>query len=401
MEKSNVLMFGWELPPDNTGGLGVACYGLTKSLAKSGVRISFALPRRLSSHLPFMKILSHRLQHVEFTAIDSLLEAYMTRISYHEVASSSTQLKAQLYGRTLYEEAQRYADMATEWSRKTPHNLIHAHDWMTYKAAMAAKKVSGKPFVAHIHATEYDRTAGQVDSRIAEIEYQGLNQADRVIAVSHFTKNVVHNNYGVPLSNIEVIHNGVDVEDFQPVFFKKLFPQDKVVLFVGRLTYQKGVGHFLNAAKKVLAHQPNTVFMVVGNGDMYRQLMVQAADLGIGHRVVFPGFVSGNKLRACYQMADVFVMPSVSEPYGIVALEAIATGIPTIISRQSGVSESIENVHKVDFWDEDKMSKLITTCLTFPKLSLTFASMAKKEVAKMTWDQAAAKTISVYNQLVV
>lgn len=397
--KPEVLMFGWELPPHNSGGLGVACYGLTKGLSRQGIPIAFALPRRLQIHVPFMKLLSHDFQDVSFTAIDSMLEAYMNESRYQTKLASLDQETLSLYGRTMYDEAQRYGEMAKSWSQRQSHNLIHAHDWMTYPAAINAKKVSGRPWVAHIHATEYDRTGGNVNSQIAEIEYQGLNQADQVIAVSNYTKDIVHRYYGVPSERISVVHNGIDLVDFQPLDIKRLFPKEKIVLFVGRLTYQKGVDYLLQAAKEALKENENTIFMIVGYGDMYQELIMKAASLGIAHKVVFPGFLGGDKLRSCYQMADVFVMPSISEPYGIVALEALATGTPAIISKQSGVSESLENVLKVDFWDTQKMARMINTLLSYPGLSKEIAQQAKLEARGLSWDLAAEKTTQVYNQV--
>lgn len=394
-----VLMFGWELPPYNTGGLGVACYGLAKGLSQQGVGISFAMPRQLSINIDFMQLLSHQLQGVQITAINSLLHSYINESEYFSLVSNMRDEKLRLYGRSLYEEAIRFGDMAAAWSSHQPHQIIHSHDWMTYPAGMRAKKVSGKPWVAHIHATEYDRTGGNVNTQIAELEYQGLNQADRVIAVSNYTKEMVNRYYGVPNEKITVVHNGVDMSDFSPMAVRDLFPNDKIVLFVGRLTMQKGVEYLLRAAQKVLAVEPKTIFIVAGSGDLEYKLIMDAACMGIGQRVIFPGFLSGDKLRSCYQMADVFVMPSISEPYGIVALEAIANGTPAIISKQSGVGESLKNVMKVDFWDTNKMSELILTVLNYPKLAEEMAFQARREAERMTWDQAAIKVRNVYASL--
>jgi glycosyltransferase involved in cell wall biosynthesis len=265
---------------------------------------------------------------------------------------------------------------------------------------MQAKKISHQPFVAHVHATEYDRTGGNVNAMIAEIEYQGLNAADRVIAVSNYTKEVVHRYYGVPDERIVVVHNGIDMDDFEPVEFRRLFPNDNMVLFVGRLTFQKGVDYFLKAAARVLAVRPDTVFLIVGDGDMHHHLLMEAAHMGIGNKVVFPGFLNGEKLRACYQMADAFVMPSVSEPYGIVALEALATGVPAIISKQSGVAETLDHVFKVDFWDVNLLAEKILTVLEYPYLAAEMAKQAKSEAAVMTWNKAAGKTLSVYQDVI-
>lgn len=392
-------MFGWELPPYNTGGLGVACYGLARGLVDQGVGISFALPRKLSATVPFMQVLDHSLQGLEVTAINSLLQSYMDRREYAALNLEVRNEFMKMYGGNLYEESMRFADMAASWSKSTPHQIVHAHDWMTYPAGMRAARMGGKPWVAHVHATEYDRTGGNVDPRIAEIEYQGLNSADQVITVSNYTKDIIGRYYAIPQDKITVVHNGVDLVDFSPADIRRVFPNDKIVLYVGRLTFQKGVDYFLESARKVLSIHPDTVFLVVGNGDMYQHLIMQAARLGISQRVIFTGFLTGDKLRAVYQMADVFVMPSVSEPYGLVALEAIASGTPVIISKQSGVSETIKNVYKVDFWDTEKIANNINAVFEHPSLASEMVSMAKKEAAQLTWEKAALKTKSVYQNL--
>ncbi len=398
-DKPKVLMFGWELPPHNSGGLGVACYGLAKGLSQQGVDISFALPRRMKSNISFMRLLSHRLQNVEMVAINSLLKAYAGESEYVELTAKYNRQRLKMYGNSLYQEALRYGEMAEMWSLNQPHEIIHTHDWMTYPAGIRAREKSGKPMVAHVHATEYDRTGGRVNSMIAELEYQGMQKADAVITVSEYTKQTIKSYYGVRDDKITVVHNGIDLSEFEPMQIKRLFPRDKIVLFVGRLTYQKGVEYFLRAASQVLSQHPDTIFLVVGDGDMYDQLVMESADLGIGHRVVFTGFLNGDKLRACYQMADAFVMPSVSEPYGIVALEAIAAGTPVVVSKQSGVSEILTNVLKVDFWDSDQMARMLMAALTYPGLAQEMAKQARIEAAEMTWTRAAKKTLAVYRSL--
>ena len=351
IDNPNVLMFGWELPPFNSGGLGVACYGLAKALANRGVSISFALPKQLPYHIPFMKILSHNIQNVEVTAINSLMRSYMTSNQYSSLSELDRQYYLSMYGGSLYDEAIRFGQVATSWARTVPFNLIHAHDWMTYPAGMSAKRVSGNPFVAHVHATEYDRTGGHVDSRIADLEYQGLSKADRVITVSQYTKNIVNQYYAIPQDKITVVHNGVDQVEFSPKDIRRIFPHDHIVLYVGRLTFQKGIEYFLQSARQVLNSHPNTVFIISGDGDMFSHHLLESAYLGISSRVIFTGFMSGPRLKSLYQMADVFVMPSISEPYGIVVLEALASGVPCIVSKTSGVVETIKNIHTVDFWE--------------------------------------------------
>lgn len=398
MGQFRVLMFGWELPPHNTGGLGVACYGLAQGLYRQGVEIAFALPRKLTAQIPFMKVLDHPLQGIEVTAINALLGAYMNQTNYN-LSMHFFEDQSLFYSPTLYGEAERFAAIAGNWSKTEPHQLIHAHDWMTFKAGMAAKKVSGAPLVAHIHATEYDRTGGSVDSLIADAEYQGLSAADQVIAVSQYTKDKIKQFYSIPDSKITVVHNGIDPVDFSPQDIRRIFPHDQIVLYVGRLTFQKGVDHFIRTAHQLLQTHPHTIFLVVGDGDMYHKLIMDAAYMQVADRIIFTGFLQGDRLKAVYQMADVFVMPSISEPYGLVALEAIASGTPTVISKQSGVSETIKNTIKVDFWDIQKMAQEIAYLLDHQTEAQAMASAAKAELAQNTWDQAASKTLHIYQQL--
>lgn len=392
-------MFGWELPPNNTGGLGIACQGLAKSLSKLGTNISFALPQPFNHPVQYMKILHHNLPGIKVTAINSLLQSYASHPHYETIYSKTHTSFINRYAGTLYQEAMRYAEIAKSWAKVTPHQIIHAHDWMTFPAAMAASCTSNKPWIAHVHATEHDRTGGNVDQRIADIEYQGLNKAEAVIAVSNYTKQIIHDKYSVPKQKIHVVHNGIDLKDFEPLSIRTIFPHDKIVLYVGRLTFQKGVEYLLKAAQEVLATHPDTIFLVVGDGDMYQKHILEAAGLGISDRVIFTGFLTGNKLRTVYQMADVLVMPSISEPYGLVALEAIASKTPIIISNQSGVSETINYALKVDFWDTHQIAQQIKFVFDFPQLSQEMVSLAHVQASRLTWHIAAQKTQSIYARL--
>jgi glycogen synthase len=399
-DQIRVLMYGWELPPNNTGGLGVACYGLAKGLTATGTQISFGMPQQLPQNVPFMEILNHGIHNMSVMAFNSALTPYAPLYPHNQLLTPSDYRSLGLVnGPSMYEESLKFADIASTWGRTQNHHLIHAHDWMTFPAAVKTKRISGKPFVAHIHATEYDRTGGNVDGRIAHVEYQGLQAADKVITVSEYTKNIVHDRYAVPKDKISVVYNGVDSVDFDAGDIRRIFPHDHIVLFVGRLTFQKGVDYFLRAAQEVLQKHPNTVFIVVGTGDMYQKLIMDAAHLGISQRVIFAGFLKGMKLRTLYKMADVFVMPSVSEPYGIVALEAIAAGTPVIISKHSGVAETITHALPVDFWDTQKMARLISLTLSYPAYSRELALHAKDELKHLTWDHAAQKVQAIYQDV--
>jgi glycosyltransferase involved in cell wall biosynthesis len=304
-----------------------------------------------------------------------------------------------MYGTTLYDEALRFGHAAAAWAKSEHFNLIHAHDWMTYPAGMTASAISGKPWVAHIHATEFDRTGGHVDQRIADLEYQGLTSANKVIAVSNYTKGIVAHEYGVKPDKIVVVHNGVDPADFDASDVRRVFPNDHIVLFVGRLTFQKGVEYFLRSAQCTLKHHPNTVFIIAGDGDMYFRHIMESAALGLSQRVIFAGHVTGQKLSSLYHMADVFVMPSVSEPYGIVALEAIASGVPCVVSKTSGVCEAVKNVYQVDFWNTDQIGQTISNILSYPASAGEMTQQAKRELDCLTWNNAAVKTLSVYDSL--
>jgi len=394
-----VLMFGGELPPHNTGGLGVACYGLAKGLTSQGVNIAFGLPRPLPDNIPFLEMLPNTINGFSITALNAYLSPYQTARRYQQTHHSVAHCQHSDYQGDIYQEAQHFADLGGEWAKTQPHQLVHVHDWMTYPAGMIATKKTGLPLVAHVHATEFDRTGGNVDRRIAEIEYEGLNKATHIIAVSNYTKNVIHNRYNVSNDKISVVHNGIDPIEFAPSDFRRIFPHDKVVLFVGRLTFQKGIDYLLSAAQTVLREQPNTVFVIAGTGDMEQQLIMQAAYLGIGHRVIFGGFLTGKSLDAVYNMADVFVMPSVSEPYGIVALEAVSRGIPTILSKQSGASEALTNAITVDYWDVQRLAAEITNVLRYPNSAKEWTKAAMLEARQQTWDKAAAKTLKIYQSL--
>jgi glycosyltransferase involved in cell wall biosynthesis len=392
-------MFGWELPPFNSGGLGVACYGLARSLSEQGVQIAFALPKRLHYQIPFMKVLEHDLTHGSVTHINSSLTAYQTSQNYHHSQQHWDQTHLSMYGATLYDEVMRFGQAAAAWAKSETFDLIHAHDWLTYPAGMTASAVSGKPWVAHVHATEFDRTGGHVDQRIADIEYQGLENANKIITVSNYTKNFIAHEYGIDKDKVTVVHNGVDPKEFDAADIRRVFPNDHIVLFVGRLTIQKGVEYFIQSANYVLKKHPNTIFIIAGDGDLYYRHIMETAMLGLSQRVIFAGHVTGTKLNSLYHMADVFVMPSVSEPYGIVALEAIASGVPCIVSKTSGVCETVNNIYQVDFWDTQKMGRLISHILAYPSSASELNRLAQVELKDISWENAAKKTCAVYQYL--
>ena len=397
-----VLMLGWELPPQFSGGLGVACYGLAKELSHLPVDLAFVLPRRFDYPIEFMKIYHSELAEVDTWAINSVLKEYLTANRYHQQFGRFNRLQMQTFGRDLYEEALRYAQLTSKWAAKIPHELIHVHDWMTFPAGMQAKQVSGKPLVAHVHATEFDRAGDSPDHRIAEIEYQGLSQADQIIAVSHFTKRKIVDKYQIPADKIAVVHNGVlDIPDLD-MDHTQILPHAPMVFYVGRLTMQKGVDYLIQAIPLVIEHVPEAVFVIAGYGDKYEELIMQASQLGIADHIIFTGWLSDRqKTYALYRRADVFVSPSVSEPFGITTLEALRNHTAVIISKQSGVSEVLNHVFKVDYWDVRKLANLIVALLKYPSLRQEISKHGHRESLDITWEKAARKTYQIYQQLLL
>jgi len=393
-------MFGWEFPPFNSGGLGIACHGLSKALANEGSEVIFVLPKKFDIKDDFLKIVfgdevTTRSKHY---IVNSNLMPYVTSQSY--VRGSDKSEQNAIYGNTLIEEVERYGEIAKGIALNEDFDIIHAHDWLSMKAGIAAKKVSNKPLVVHIHATEFDRTGGNNNQMVYDIEKEGMNFADKIITVSQYTKNKVVEHYGINPSKVHVVHNAIELESNPHEEVFNIKKNNKVVLFVGRITLQKGPDYFIDAAKKVLEKNPNVFFIFAGSGDMERDMIKRTADLGISDKVLFAGFLRGKELANVFKMADVFVMPSVSEPFGLVPLEAINHGTPVIISKQSGVSEVLTHCLKVDFWDIDEMANKILSTLTYPPLHQTLINNAKEEVKTISWDKSAQKCITVYNDLI-
>ena len=393
-----VLMFGWEFPPLSSGGLGTACYALTKSLSKTGVEITFVLPYSFDlENADFVKLVSAG--NIKIRKIASALQPYMSSQEYKK--SLGKKPSPRIYGSSLFDEVNRYTLAAEKIAEEENFDVIHCHDWMTFGAGIRAKKKKNKPLVMHVHSTELDRTGGhQVNQQVYDLERQGMHKADKVIAVSNFTKNKIIAHYAVPSEKIRVVHNAVD---FSQHYYDESFEikkTDKVVLFLGRLTLQKGPDYFVYAAKKVLEREKNVKFIVAGTGDMESFIIEKAAELGIADKVLFAGFLNQDDVERAYKMADVYVMPSVSEPFGITALEAMKNKAPAIVSKQSGVSEVIMHCLKVDFWDINELSNKIISLLMYKPLHETLKDNAYFEVKKFNWDVPAEKCIQVYNELI-
>ncbi|MDF1497879.1 MAG: glycosyltransferase family 4 protein [Patescibacteria group bacterium] len=400
-----VLMFGWEFPPFNSGGLGTACYGITKSLSEKNIEINFVLPRNYKINENFLNVISTKLPKIKIKNIDSLLVSYMTSQNYkRRLLMFEERGLTNDYCKDLIQEVFRYSQIAGEIASEVNHDVIHIHDWMTFPSGIKAKKVSGKPLVAHVHSTELDRSGGHsVNPQVFEIEKEGLEKADKIIAVSNFTKNRILKCYNVSENKIEVVHNAINKDEFDDqTEFRSSFDinKNKVVLFLGRLTLHKGPDYFLCAAKKVLEKNKDVIFVISGSGDMDQQIIEQAASLGIADRVLFTGFLRGKKLKKIYKMADLYIMPSVSEPFGITALEAIASGTPVLISKQSGASEIVNHCLKTDFWDVNEMANQILSVISHDELGECLSFNGLSEVSNFTWVRTADKIINIYNKLI-
>jgi glycogen(starch) synthase len=429
-----VFMLGWEFPPFISGGLGTACYGLTKAMDQIGVDVIFVLPRSVKTHATHVKMLtpssaahtgtvgyysSEELKHLSFRFIDSALKPYVDSKEYQRQVEEAIKKKRAIhsgnghsvkfgdfegnihYSGDMYTEVHRYAAVAAQLALKEQFDIIHAHDWMTYPAAIAAAAVTGKPLVVQVHSTEFDRSGEHVNQFIYDVERKGLHAADRIIAVSHLTRNIIISRYGVPGEKVEVVYNGVDRNGPNDSEFEVGIEKDeKIVLFLGRITMQKGPDYFLAAAKKVLEKFERVKFVMAGSGDMMRRTIEMAAGLGIGQKVLFTGFLRGEDVEKVYRMADLYVMPSVSEPFGIAPLEALNHDVPVIISKQSGVAEVLTHVLKVDFWDIDEMANKIIAVLKYPPLQMTLREHGNFEVRKLQWKDSAQRCARIYGDLV-
>ncbi|HBG69980.1 MAG: 4-alpha-glucanotransferase [Bacteroidetes bacterium GWF2_43_63] len=423
-----VLMFGWEFPPHITGGLGTACLGLTRSLARMHTDVLFVVPRAFGDEDTSMVNLVNA-SDVEVDLEKSEYSEFWKRIQYMSVASdiipyvgpveySKTHIKnlkkefhsnsifshrytfSGSYGNDLMFEVSRYALIASGIAAKNNFDIIHAHDWLTYPAGIAAKQVSGKPLVIHVHATEFDRSGEHVNQRVFEIEREGMMQADRVITVSNLTRNIVIERYGINPDKVFTVYNGADAFQAPAIeHIDKPFPE-KVVTFLGRITFQKGPDYFVEAAKKVLEKDENVRFVMAGSGDMLPRIVRMVSKHRMGHKFHFTGFLKGNDVDKMFSYSDVYVMPSVSEPFGISPLEAMRSSVPVVISRQSGVAEVLRHALKVDFWDVDAMADSIYGLLNYPALSRMFSRFGRNEVEDLKWDNAAASVLSIYQQLV-
>ena len=424
-----VLMFGWEFPPNISGGLGTACYGITKSLSSlSNIEITFVIPKAhgneqqnrikliganqidlIESKIHLEKLLipikCYGIESNMVPYIDPLFYEKQSTLLLEKIKSKSSSTIAESikfsgeYGQNLMTEIHNFSVISEYIASQTKFDVIHAHDWLTFPAGIAAKKISGKPLVIHVHATDFDRSGGKANPKVFQIEKEGMEQADCIVCVSNRTKQTVIDNYHVSPSKTTTVHNGVEFGKSNTINTKQQKPKEKIVTFLGRITLQKGPGYFIRVAKLVLSKMKNVRFVMAGSGDLYNDMVKIVASSGIGDRFLFTGFLKGDEVCQMMNLSDVFVMPSVSEPFGICPLEAMQSGVPTIISKQSGVSEVVKHAIKVNFWDVQAMADAIHGILSYPALNRMMIANGKKESLEIKWEDAAIKIHKVYQDL--
>lgn len=424
-------MFGWEFPPHIAGGLGTACYGMTKGLAANDVEVLFVMPSASgdedqsavkiinASDVPVDTVtrsVDEFLGKVQFVHIGSNMVPYVDPQDFTNIVEEERKRQVEdfriqygqkykfsgKYGANLMEEVARYAMVGATiaMQHKDEFDVIHAHDWLTYLAGIAAKQLTGKPLVIHVHATSFDRASDdKIDTRVYDLEKKGMAAADKVMAVSELTRNICINKYGCDPDKVVAVHNAVDFSGRENLEVERGV-KDKVVTFLGRVTYQKGPEYFVEAAAKVLKRCNNVRFVMAGSGDMLNKCIHHVARLGISDKFHFTGFLRGQEVQKMFALSDVYVMPSISEPFGISPLEAMQTNVPSIISKQSGCAEILSYALKTDFWDVDAMADAIYGLLNYPALAQLAARCGYEEVNALKWTAAAAKVKKVYESVI-
>lgn len=437
-----VLMFGWEFPPHISGGLGTACFRITEGLVKQGVEVLFVVPHRFedekengskilgANEVKFKvsspdavlnyPVLKKYFNNLSFIEVNSRLVPYVGGQDYYnikhyqqtqnywETKTSAITTKDAMdfrsfdflggYGENLMDEVEKYALVATQIAKDYDFDVIHAHDWLTYKAGIVAKKISGKPLIVHVHATEFDRSGENVNQLVYDIEKEGMTEADHIITVSNYTKRIVVNRYAQRLQKITTVYNGIEEQETRIKRLPNPFNK-KIVTFLGRVTFQKGPDYFVEAAEKVIKKDPNIIFVLAGSGDMLNRMIALVGKKRISKNFFFTGFLRGKDVERMFRMSDVYVMPSVSEPFGISPLEAMREGVPTIISKQSGVSEVVSYAIKVDFWDIDAMADAIYSLTHYPAISNMIKKNASEQLHTINWDKATKEILDIYNQI--
>ena len=437
-------MFGWEFPPHMSGGLGTACFGITKALAAMGHDVTFVLPRITGEHgsshvalvsasdVPVPRSYLEAVNHPEQWAdqpgtslsylfhkfhvrlINSPLQPYLTKSRYQALLSGEETIPVLPsggeehgllfipgdYGPDLIAEVMRYGSVAGVIAGSQPFDVIHAHDWMAIFAGLRAREASGAPLVLHVHALEFDRSGENVNQDVYDIERHGMEAADHIIAVSHYTKNLIVERYGINPDKITVVHNAVYRGEAGQTYHINRKENAKLVLFLGRITFQKGPDYFVEAAAKVIRALPEVKFVMAGAGDMMTRMIERVAELRLGRHFHFTGFLKGRDIEKIFTMSDLYVMPSVSEPFGISPLEAMLCDVPVIISRQSGVAEILKGALKVDFWDVNEMANKIIAVLKYPVLAAEIVARSREDLRTIRWENAAARITDVYQRVV-
>jgi len=424
-----VLMFGWEFPPHISGGLGTACFGLTKGLAQlNDVEVTFVVPKAWGdedhSNVALLgadqvPVIRQQIQFddakskVEYYELQSGLIPYLGTSEFDELKAEIDSGEKRLiestpdgklvfggdYGQNLFQEIDYYAVVAEKLAGEIDFDVIHVHDWMCFRAGMAAKRISGKPLVVHVHSTEFDRSGRSVNPAICAIEKEGLDTADKIIVVSHLTRSIVIGKYNIDPKKVITVYNAVEPISSVDTEASREFANDKVVSFLGRITMQKGPEYFVEAASLVLQKMKNVRFIMAGKGDLLNEMKQKVSALNISEHFHFPGFVADHEIAELFQKSDVFVMPSVSEPFGIVTLEAMQAGVPAVISKQSGVSEVVKNAVKVDYWDTKAMADAIYAILINQEYGTKLGTKGKREAKKLIWEKAALKVYKIYTSL--
>lgn len=409
-------MLGWEYPPHHSGGLGVACKGMAHALIDNNVHVCFMLPKtvklndkkvtiQFADSAPILEG-GKIVPHLE-TLARELQNPYLTSVQYETRLKLFIQQGGKIIPRTLAEQVDHYGALVRNLliDSEDEYDVIHAHDWLCYPAGIAAKEITGKPLIIHVHATEFDRCGGNnVNESVYQRERYGMHQADHIIAVSELTRRIIIDKYGIDPSKVTVVHNGSEASLPHPESrFKNLYKLKeegkKVVMFAGRITIQKGVDYFIHAAKKVLEYEKGVYFIVAGSGDMEEQIIKLTADLGISNHFLFTGYYKMEEQADLFGAADVVVMPSVSEPFGIIPLESMSNGTPVIVSKQSGVAEVITHALKVDFWDTDEMANNILAVIRHSPLKETLSNEGRIQANGVTWDKAAKKMKDIYQSV--
>lgn len=393
-----VLMLGWELPPNNSGGLGIACYNLCQSLSKNNLDLEFILPYHADHQIDFMTVTAASPQGIaEIVSSGLAYDSY----KYKLMDGSERYLN-------IYEQVKLYEKTVLKLAETKQFDILHAHDWLTFSAALKVKAIKNCPIILHVHSIESDRAGSYEEGNplVKEIEELAFLTADQIIAVSHHTKKAIINDYAIPAEKIEVVHNSINPSDMVPLDDNNAYAYlsylklkgYKVVVNIGRLTKQKGLPNLLQAAKEVIKQAPKTIFLIVGMGEQFYELLNLAAELNIGPNILFADFQRGKNWRDAYAIGDLFVMPSISEPFGLTPLEAIAYGTPALITKQSGVSEILKNCLKVDFWDINEMANQITAVILNKPLHDVLLENASQEYLQLSWTNASKHVMNVYER---